>query len=77
MDTWTRTPNDASPPVATPADPFATLQDTQAKSDAEHCSACARYFVELCYKFQVRVGRIAPASKLLLDTAGLKAYICT
>lgn len=29
------------------------IQDTQAKSDAEHCSACARYFVELCYKFQV------------------------
>jgi len=27
--------------------------DTQAKSDAEHCSACARYFVEICYKFQV------------------------
>lgn len=33
----------------------APLQDTQAKSDAEHCSACARYFVELCYKFQVSV----------------------
>ncbi|CAM9402933.1 unnamed protein product [Hapterophycus canaliculatus] len=32
-----------------------TEKDTQAKSDAEHCSACARYFVELCYKFQVMV----------------------
>ncbi|CAM9693804.1 unnamed protein product [Ectocarpus sp. 6 AP-2014] len=30
-------------------------KDTQAKSDAEHCSACARHFVELCYKFQVMV----------------------
>ncbi|CAM9386687.1 unnamed protein product [Pylaiella littoralis] len=28
--------------------------NTQAKSDAEHCSTCARYFVELCYKFQAR-----------------------
>eukprot|EP00752_Nemacystus_decipiens_P014953 g13312.t1 len=32
-----------------------TEKDTQAKSDAEHCSACARYYVELCYKFQVMV----------------------
>lgn len=37
----------------------ARLLDTQAKSDAEHCSACARYFVELCYKFQVSVSTVA------------------
>lgn len=35
--------------------PLHSREDTQAKTDAEHCSACARYFVELCYKFQVSI----------------------